>query len=101
MRTKTSLLSTALLGLALSFCAASHAGAQVVVRIGPPAPVHEVIPPPREGYVWQPGYHRWDGNRYVWVPGAYAAPPRPHAAWIPGHWSHRGGGYVWVDGHWR
>ena len=83
---------------------AAAANAQVVVRIGPPRRPHEVRPlPPAEhrDWVWHPGYHRWDGNRYVWVPGEYVAPPRPHAAWVPGHWAHRRGGYVWVEGHWR
>ncbi|HXB62186.1 MAG TPA: hypothetical protein VNU94_04970 [Acidobacteriaceae bacterium] len=81
------------------------ANAQVVVRIGPPPPRPvEVVPaPPPEhaDWVWQPGYHQWDGNQYVWVPGHYEQPPHPHARWVPGHWSHRNGGYVWIDGHWR
>jgi hypothetical protein len=78
------------------------AGAQVVVHIGPPAPVIERPGPvPHEGWVWQPGYHRWDGAHYVWVPGTYVQPPYEHAAWVPGHWAHRGGGWVWIDGHWR
>ena len=79
------------------------AGAQVYVHIGPPPPpVREVVPPqPHPGWVWQPGYHRWDGARYVWVPGAYAAPPRPGVRWVPGHWRNTPHGYVWVDGHWR
>jgi len=90
---------TALLAATLS------AGAQIVVRIGPPPPRPvEVVPaPPPEhgGWVWQPGYHRWDGHGYVWVPGHYAEPPYEHAHWVPGHWANRGGGYVWVEGHWR
>jgi hypothetical protein len=79
------------------------ASAQLVVRIGPPPPrpVEVVPPPPHPGWVWQPGYHRWDGHAYVWVPGAYAAAPHPGARWVPGHWANRGGGYVWVEGHWR
>jgi hypothetical protein len=81
------------------------ANAQIVVRIGPPPPrpveVVPAPPPEHRDYVWQPGYHRWDGERYVWVPGHYEHPPHPHARWIPGHWDRRGGGYVWVDGHWR
>ena len=81
------------------------ARAQVVVRIGPPPPrPHEVIPaPPPEhrDWAWHAGYHRWDGARYVWVPGAYEQPPHPHAHWVDGRWDHRGGGYVWVEGHWR
>ena len=76
--------------------------AQVVVRIGPPPVIVEHPgPPPRAGYVWTPGYHRWDGARYVWVPGRYAYPPRPRAVWVPGHWTNRRGGYVFVEGHWR
>jgi hypothetical protein len=82
--------------------ASLSAGAQIVVRIGPPPPhpVEVVPPPPHPGWVWQPGYHRWDGARYVWVPGRYAVPPRPGVRWVPGHWANRGGGYVWVEGHW-
>jgi hypothetical protein len=77
------------------------AGAQVYVRVGPPAPRHEVVPvAPHPGWVWQPGYHRWDGAHYVWVPGAYAAPPYEHARWIPGHWANGPRGYYWIEGHW-
>lgn len=79
------------------------AGAQIVVHIGPPPPhAQEVVPPsPHPGWVWQPGYQRWDGAHYVWVPGTYVQPPYEHARWVPGHWANRGGGYVWIEGHWR
>ena len=50
--------------------------AQVVVRIGPPAPVHEHRgPPPGRGYVWISGYHRYEGDHYVWTSGHW---DRPH-----------------------
>jgi len=83
--------------------AATTAGAQIFVRIGPPPPrPHEVIPvAPHAGWVWQPGYHRWDGGHYVWVPGRYAEPPYGHARWVPGHWRNGPRGYFWVEGHWR
>jgi hypothetical protein len=78
------------------------AGAQIVVRIGPPPrPVERIPPPVHAGWVWHAGYHRWDGSHYVWVPGEYAEPPYAHARWVDGHWAHRRGGYVWVEGHWR
>jgi len=83
---------------------AANALAQIHITIGPPARPHEVMPPrPPEhrDWVWQPGYHRWDGGRYVWVPGVYVAPPHPRARWVAGRWDHRGGEYVWVEGHWR
>jgi hypothetical protein len=92
-------------GTLLAVGTAATANAQLVVRIGPPPPrpveVVPAPPPEQRDWVWQPGYHRWDGNAYVWVPGHYERPPHPHARWVEGHWSHRGGGYVWVDGHWR
>ena len=51
--------------------AVSFAQVGVVVRVGPPAPIVEHYgPPPHPGYVWISGYHRWDGQRYVWVHGS-------------------------------
>lgn len=86
------------------FLTAGIANSQVVVRVGPPVPPREIVPARPYGHpdwAWRHGYHRWDGARYVWVPGAYAAPPRRGAVWVDGRWVHRGGGYVWVDGRWR
>ena len=85
--------------------ASASAGTRVYVRIGPPTPVVEVRSvAPGPGYIWVPGYHRWDGAAYVWVPGAWAVPPPSHHyhAWAPGHWAHHSHhGYYWVEGHWR
>ncbi|WP_158941433.1 YXWGXW repeat-containing protein [Granulicella sp. S190] len=76
--------------------------AQVVIRVGPPAPIVEHYgPPPRPGYVWQGGYHRWDGQRYVWTPGHYGRPPRAGAVWVPGSYDRWHGGYRYHRGYWR
>lgn len=76
--------------------------AQVVVRVGPPAPIVERHGPrPGPGFVWISGYHRWDGAHYVWVPGRWDRPPHPGAVWVAHRWVHRNGGYVLVEGHWR
>ena len=76
--------------------------AQVYVRVGPPPVVVERHGrPPQRGFVWVPGYQRWDGGRYVWVPGRYERPPHPRAVWVPHRWVHRHGGWVLVEGHWR
>jgi hypothetical protein len=76
--------------------------AQVVIRIGPPAPIVEVRPaPPERGFVWVDGYHRWDGARYVWVPGHWDRPPHPGARWVAHHWVRRHGEWVLIEGHWR
>jgi YXWGXW repeat-containing protein len=87
--------------LALTFLpAASYA--QVVIRIGPPPVIVEHPgPPPERGFIWIGGYHRWDGERYVWVPGHYERPPHPGAHWVAHKYVRRGGGWVLVEGHWR
>jgi hypothetical protein len=80
----------------------SEARARIYVRIGPPPIIveHQTLAP-RAGYVWQPGYHRWDGGRYVWAAGTWAQPPYRRAVWVPGHWANERRGYYWVAGHWR
>ena len=76
--------------------------ADVFVSVAPPRVVVEHPGPrPHPGYVWTPGYHRWDGNRYVWTAGAWLRPPHPHAHWVAAHWAHRRGGWVLIEGHWR
>src|SRR5438128_2631936 len=87
----------------LGVAAASAKGhARVYVRVGPPAPVVEVrTVAPGPGYIWVPGFHRWDGAAYVWTPGAWQHPPRARAVWVPGHWKHERRGWFFVDGHWR
>lgn len=106
MNLKQHLLAvTAAVVLATGVLATDVADAQIVVRIGPPPPrPAEVVPsPPRRhrDWVWEPGYHRWDGHRYVWVRGRYAKPPRPGAVWVPGDWRNERGGQVWHQGYWR
>ena len=87
----------------LSIPSFSPAFAQhIYVRVGPPPVVVEHPGPrPHRGWVWVGGFHRWDGGRYVWVPGHWVEPPRAHAEWVPGHWRHEAGGWYWVEGHWR
>jgi len=92
-----------LIGALLAGALAAGAFAEeVIIRVGPPHPVYERrIPPPGPGYYWTPGYHRWDGNRYVWVGGRWVLPPRHHAHWERAHYVRRHGGWVFVEGHWR
>jgi opacity protein-like surface antigen len=76
--------------------------AQVVIRVGPPAPIVEVRgAPPERGFVWIDGYHRYDGGRYVWTPGRWERPPHEGAHWVAHRWAHRHGEWVLVEGHWR
>jgi hypothetical protein len=39
------------------------AAVEVYLDVAPPAPRYEVVPAPRRGYVWQPGFWEWRGDR--------------------------------------
>ena len=71
----------------------------VYLDIAPPAPRHEVIPAPRHGYVWQPGYYDWRNGRHVWVRG-YWVRERPGYYWHPSRWIERDGRYYFERGRW-
>jgi hypothetical protein len=43
---------------------------------------------------------RWNGYRWVWVPGPRYDPPPPYRHWVPGHWVWGPYGRHWVPGHW-
>ncbi|WP_243039691.1 YXWGXW repeat-containing protein [Dyella sedimenti] len=69
------------------------------INVAPPAPVYEVVPPPRPGYVWAPGYWRWEGHRHVWVHG-YWIPARPGFVYHQPHWEHYRDGWRFHEGYW-
>lgn len=70
------------------------------IRIAPPAPRVVVAPPPRPGFIWAPGYYRWDGHHHVWADGRWLRERRGHH-WVPDHWNERHGRYHYEPGHWE
>jgi hypothetical protein len=79
-----------------------HERRVVYVDVAPPGPaVEAVTTSPGAGYVWIPGHHRWDRNRYVWVSGSWRAAPAGRTLWIAGRWEQSPRGWYWVDGHWN
>ena len=102
---RTFALLTALgLGLGASaYAPEAAAGTQVSVQISVAAapPSNEVVPPPRIGYVWAPGYWRWDpyARRHVWVVGRWM-PARRGYYYRPPRWEHYGPGWRFHDGYW-
>ncbi len=76
----------------------SRAGVEVVVR--PPAPKVVIVPAARSGYVWAPGYWRWNGRDHVWVEGQYLRERRGER-WVPAHWEERGDHWRFEEGHWE
>jgi hypothetical protein len=75
---------------------------RIYVRVAPPPVVVETRPvAPGPNHIWIDGFHRWDGNAYVWAPGRWEARPRAHSVWVKGRWAHHARGWYWVDGRWR
>jgi len=70
------------------------------INIAPPAPRVIVAPAPRPGFVWAPGYYRWDGHQHIWVDGRWIH-ERHGSHWVPERWDERHGRYHFVPGHWE
>jgi hypothetical protein len=76
--------------------------ARVYVDIGvapPPPPAAYVVPAPRPGFIWAPGYYRWDGYRHVWV-GGYWMRARPGYRWVAPGWQPYGARWRYHGGYW-
>jgi hypothetical protein len=77
---------------------------EVIAPRAPPPLMYEPIPPIPPGYgdmaTWTPGYWRWSGSDYIWVPGAYNDRPRREARWVPARWEQRGTSWIYIEGHW-
>jgi hypothetical protein len=94
-----SLQSLAAAGVVAMGLASAPARADVYVEVAPPAPRVEVVPVPRRGYVWAPGYWAWRGRNHVWVEGHWV-PARTGFRWEPDTWYNDGGRWRYFRGHW-
>ena len=69
------------------------------VNIAPPAPRYEIVPAPRAGYVWAPGYWDYRSNRYVWTRGHWERERRGYY-YHPTQWSEHEGKWYRYNGRW-
>lgn len=72
----------------------------IIVRQAPPPPRVEVMPPPRRGYQWVPGYWAWQGRHYVWHEGMWVRARSGYAYRHP-EWSQRDGRWHYRPGEWE
>lgn len=79
--------------------AAAGVAVDIGISVAPPTPQYEVIPPPRAGFVWAPGYWRWEGQRHVWVGGSWM-PVRPGYVYHQTRWERHHDGWHLHEGYW-
>jgi hypothetical protein len=79
--------------------AVSLGGIAVDIDVAPPAPQVEVVPAPRAGYVWAPGYWDWRGHNHVWVAGRWLGERRGYH-WEPDRWVQNGPHWHHETGRW-
>jgi hypothetical protein len=96
------LAAVATISAAMGLPQAARAAVSFDVEVAPPPPRYEVVPPPRVGYVWTPGYWRWDAphHRHVWVRGRYIHGHRGEH-WVAHRWHEHDGRYRFENGHWE
>ena len=103
MSTRRGLLAAlpALAAAALALPATAEAQS-VTLDFGPPPPPPRArpVPPPRRGYVWQPGHYRWNGRRHVWVEGQWMRERRGRHYRNP-EWVERDGRWGYYPGRWE
>jgi hypothetical protein len=92
----TLILATA----AAAWPAVSSAAVGIDIDVAPPPPRVEVLPPPRIGYEWAPGYWAWRHGAHVWIRGRWLV-ARPGYRWAPAHWEQRGPHWHYWRGHWQ
>ena len=85
---------------AIALPAVSMAGVLIDVDIAPPVARVEVVPAPRIGYVWAPGFWEWRDGAHVWVGGHWVGERRGYR-WIPDHWDQVGPRWHHTRGHWE
>ncbi|MDN4056109.1 hypothetical protein QPK32_23885 [Massilia sp. YIM B02763] len=79
--------------------ALAHADVSLFVSTAPPAPLYEVVPAPRRGYVWAPGHWEWNGRRHVWSRGVWVV-ERPGYAYSAPVWYRSNGGWAMRPAAW-
>lgn len=93
------ILFATMLAASLVSAVPTVAAADVYVRVAPPALRTEVMPAPRHGHTWTPGYWNWRGNKHVWVNGSWKR-DRPGYRYAAPAWQERDGRWTMQRGRW-
>lgn len=80
--------------------APSFAEVDIFFSVAPPPIRYEVVPEPRRGYTWAPGY--WDGknNKHAWKKGHWER-DRSGQMYVQPRWVERNNGWALERGRWN
>ena len=100
MKVGKALIAAGLLIAAASTSAFARVDVAIVLSVPPPAPMLEVVPVPRPGYVWVPGYWAWHRDRHIWIRGQWVL-EHPGYVWVPDRWVQYGPQWQLQRGYWE
>ena len=84
---------------ALSVTGVANADVIVYFDTAPPPLRVEVVPAPRSGFIWAPGYWDLEGGHHVWRPGHWER-ERVGYAWVSPSWVQRDNRWYFEQGRW-
>ena len=93
------LLLAAMVAASLGAVAPATSAATVYVQVAPPPAREEVMPQPRRGYAWVPGYWNWRNHQHVWVGGRWMR-ERPGYRYQGPQWREHEGRWMIERGRW-
>lgn len=104
MQVSKSLLLAGALAVAGGFAlqstpAEARATVSIYATTAPPPLREEVVPGPRRGYVWTPGYWNWSHRHYTWQRGHFVR-ERHGYNWTPARWEQDGNRWRYHGGRW-
>ena len=85
-------------GIALPITAS--AATTVYFSVAPPPARYEVVPAPRHGYQWAPGYWNAKGKNHVWQKGHWER-DRPGHYYAQPTWTQHDKGWQFESGRWN
>lgn len=80
--------------------ASAQARVDIIIGNAPPPVRYEVIPAPRRGWEWVPGYWNWNGRRHYWIGGHWER-VRPGYYFQHPEWQQHNGGWHLNRGGWQ
>jgi hypothetical protein len=72
----------------------------IYANVAPPPLRAEIVPAPRRGYVWVPGYWGWSHHRHHWNRGHWARERRGYH-YVPSRWDRDGDRWRYYGGRWE